>query len=85
MKWTPWFTAHQYAYRQAGNGAFVELAPIALLDLPTDEPGGTVFLQGDDATQFIDTIERLEANEDVIFRIGILTAIDQAISEYFTE
>jgi hypothetical protein len=78
MRWTPWFTAVHYAYRQAGNGAFVELA---LCDWMPH--GQTVFLQGDDATQFVDNIERLEANEDITFRIGLENAIDYAISQYF--
>jgi hypothetical protein len=81
MRWTPWFTAVHYAYRQAGNGAFVELGYF-----PNNEINGhTVLLEGEDAVAFIDRIERFEANEDIVFRLGLENVIDQEIANYFDD
>jgi hypothetical protein len=81
MRWTPWFRADCYAYRSAGNGAVVELGYF-----PNNEINEhTVLLEGEDATAFIDRIERFEENEDIVFRLGLENVIDQEIANYFDD
>jgi hypothetical protein len=69
MRWTTWFIGRHYAYRRAGNGAFVELGYF-----PNNEiEGDTVFLQGDDAANLVDALDQARDSQH----------IDNLIDPYF--
>jgi hypothetical protein len=78
MRWTPWFIANHYAYRQAGNGAFVELR---CADEPLDNHR-TVFLQADEAGEFLDQVEVAESLADGPRHLPDM--LDNLIDPYFT-
>lgn len=71
--------AERYGYAAQGGGAFVTLYD---LERGTREEDA-LFLQGDSALDFIETIERLEADEEIAFRGGLTHAIDATIADYF--
>ncbi len=79
MKRSPIILAHRYGYATLGGGAFV-----TLYDTERGiEDEQTVFLQGDDATAFIDELERLEESEHITFVVGLENAVDGLIEVYF--